>query len=97
MNRNTLTILSELLLLVGSCNRNSSSIEIEHSYPAVWFAPINDPNKPDWEILPQEAMAGGVILSKRNELGIFAATPSDVGTASEINSTSNGEAKLHRK
>ncbi len=47
-------------------------------YPAVWFAPIDDPNKPDWEILPQEARAGEVILSKRNELGIlsnFAATP----------------------
>ena len=46
--------------------------------PAVWFAPINDPNKPDWEILPQEAKAGEVILSKRNELGIlsnFVATP----------------------
>jgi hypothetical protein len=47
-------------------------------YPEKWFAPINDPNKPDWEILPQEAKAGEVILSKRNELGIlsnFAATP----------------------
>ncbi len=48
------------------------------NYPAVWFAPINDPNKPDWEILPQERQAGEVILSKRNELGIlsnFASTP----------------------
>lgn len=47
-------------------------------YPSDWFAPINDSNKPDWEILPQEAKAGEVILSKRNELGIlsnFAATP----------------------
>lgn len=47
-------------------------------YPTAWFAPINDPKKPDWEILPQEAKAGEVILSKRNELGIlsnFAATP----------------------
>lgn len=46
--------------------------------PMAWFAPINDPNKPDWEILPQEARDGEVILSKRNELGIlsnFAATP----------------------
>ncbi len=34
-------------------------------YPSIWFAPINDPNKPDWEILPQEAKAGEVILSKR--------------------------------
>jgi len=48
------------------------------TYPAVWFAPINDPNKPDWEILPQEAKPGEVILSKRNELGLlsnFAPTP----------------------
>jgi hypothetical protein len=47
-------------------------------YPAVWFEPINDSKKPDWEILPQEAKPGEVILSKRNELGIlsnFAATP----------------------
>lgn len=47
-------------------------------YPAHWFAAVNDPNKPAWEILPQEAAAGEVILSKRNELGVlsnFAATP----------------------
>lgn len=48
------------------------------AYPAIWFAPIKDANKPDWEILPQEARDGEVSLSKRNELGIlsnFAATP----------------------
>jgi hypothetical protein len=47
-------------------------------YPAHWWTPIIDPQKPDWEILPQEAGAGEVILSKRNELGLlsnFAATP----------------------
>ncbi len=47
-------------------------------YPAHWFAPIVDPKKPDWEILPQEAGPGEVILSKRNELGLlsnFAPTP----------------------
>jgi hypothetical protein len=47
-------------------------------YPAHWWTPINDPKKPDWEILPQEAGPGEVILSKRNELGIlsnFAPTP----------------------
>jgi hypothetical protein len=46
--------------------------------PNAWFASINDANKPSWEILPQEAKPGEVILSKRNELGIlsnFAATP----------------------
>jgi len=55
-----------------------SRLEAREKYPDVWFAPIDDPNKPDWEILPQEAKAGEVILSKRNELGIlsnFAATP----------------------
>jgi len=47
-------------------------------YPARWWTSISDPNKPDWEILPQEAKPGEVILSKRNELGIlsnFAPTP----------------------
>lgn len=56
----------------------SARLPADQRYPAEWFAAINDPNKPDWEILPQEARAGEVILSKRNELGIlsnFAATP----------------------
>ena len=47
-------------------------------YPAHWFAPVNDPQKPVWEILPQEAGPGEVILSKRHELGLlsnFAPTP----------------------
>lgn len=47
-------------------------------YPAHWWTPVTDEHKPDWEILPQAAQAGEVILSKRNELGIlsnFAATP----------------------
>jgi predicted NAD-dependent protein-ADP-ribosyltransferase YbiA (DUF1768 family) len=47
-------------------------------YPATWWTPVIDPHKPDWEILPQAAKPGEVILSKRNELGIlsnFAATP----------------------
>lgn len=49
-------------------------------YPDSWWEKINDPNKPTWEILPQEAekAKNEVIISKRNELGIlsnFAATP----------------------
>lgn len=50
----------------------------ERRYPDHWWTPINDPKKPDWEILPQEAAPGEVILSKRHELGIlsnFAPTP----------------------
>jgi predicted NAD-dependent protein-ADP-ribosyltransferase YbiA (DUF1768 family) len=48
------------------------------SYPAHWWAPVPETGKPAWEILPQAAKPGEVILSKRNELGIlsnFAATP----------------------
>lgn len=53
-------------------------LSMDTDYPSVWFAPVDDPNKPAWEILPQEAKPGEVILSKRKELGIlsnFAATP----------------------
>jgi predicted NAD-dependent protein-ADP-ribosyltransferase YbiA (DUF1768 family) len=47
-------------------------------YPAHWWTPVAEDQKPAWEILPQAAKPGEVILSKRNELGIlsnFAATP----------------------
>lgn len=47
-------------------------------YPAHWWTPVIDARKPDWEILPQAAGPGEVILSKRNELGLlsnFAPTP----------------------
>ena len=53
-------------------------LAVAGNYPAHWWTPIHDPHKPDWEILPQAAKPGEVILSKRNELGIlsnFAATP----------------------
>lgn len=46
-------------------------------YPKHWWQGMSDSKKPAWEILPQEAKPGEVILSKRNELGLlsnFAAT-----------------------
>lgn len=49
-------------------------------YPAKWWEPISKAGAPSWEIMPQEAGNGEVILSKRNELGLlsnFAATPFD--------------------
>jgi hypothetical protein len=51
---------------------------IAFHYPAHWWAPVSKEAAPDWEILPQEAGPGEVILSKRHELGLlsnFAATP----------------------
>jgi hypothetical protein len=48
------------------------------SYPPHWWTPVSRDGAPAWEILPQEAGPGEVVLSKRNELGLlsnFAATP----------------------
>ncbi len=54
-----------------------TSQSFAQSYPAEWFKPVPREGAPVWEILPQDAAPGEVILSKRNELGIlsnFAAT-----------------------
>src|SRR5205807_3865125 len=59
-------------------SKSSAQLPRDPRYPAHWWTPIFDPKKPDWEILPQEAGPGEVILSKRNELGLlsnFAPTP----------------------
>lgn len=64
------TLLTLLLLVSFSA--------FAQSYPAEWFKPVPTEGAPAWEILPQAAGPGEVILSKRNELGIlsnFAATP----------------------
>jgi predicted NAD-dependent protein-ADP-ribosyltransferase YbiA (DUF1768 family) len=48
------------------------------SYPAHWWTPVPEDQRAIWEILPQAAGPGEVIVSKRNELGMlsnFAATP----------------------
>lgn len=48
------------------------------AYPAHWWTPVPAEGAPAWEILPQEAAPGEVILSKRHELGLlsnFAPTP----------------------
>lgn len=42
------------------------------NYPKHWWEAVaEDQRRGSWEILPQEAKKGEVILSKRNELGIF--------------------------
>lgn len=51
---------------------------VNKNYPADWWKTIPQDQAASWEILPQEAGVGEVILSKRTELGIFsnfAATP----------------------
>ena len=47
-------------------------------YPKHWWTPVEKSQLHSWEIPPQSAKPGEVILSKRNELGIlsnFAETP----------------------
>ena len=47
-------------------------------YPPQWWVAAPREGAPGWEILPQEAGVGEVIVSKRGELGVlsnFAATP----------------------
>jgi predicted NAD-dependent protein-ADP-ribosyltransferase YbiA (DUF1768 family) len=48
------------------------------SYPAHWWTPVSRVGAAEWEVLPQEARPGEVIVSKRHELGQlsnFAPTP----------------------
>ena len=78
-------VLCAMLLAGGAIVRGQAPVAPKNDagigrsrYPSHWWTPIDDPKKPSWEILPQEARPGEVILSKRNELGLlsnFAPTP----------------------
>jgi len=72
-------LMAALLLLPGwLCSCRSPAAPPTHAYPAHWWTPVSKEGAPAWEILPQEAKPGEVILSKRNELGLlsnFAPTP----------------------
>jgi predicted NAD-dependent protein-ADP-ribosyltransferase YbiA (DUF1768 family) len=75
------TILAASLLISLGCDQappsNGAAAAAPH-YPPRWWESVSKEGAPDWEIMPQEAGPGEVILSKRNELGLlsnFAATP----------------------
>jgi predicted NAD-dependent protein-ADP-ribosyltransferase YbiA (DUF1768 family) len=75
-------ILLALIVPLAACRSPARKPEGDsnagRSYPAHWWAAVPKEGAPSWEILPQEAGPGEVILSKRNELGLlsnFAATP----------------------
>jgi predicted NAD-dependent protein-ADP-ribosyltransferase YbiA (DUF1768 family) len=59
-------ILFSILLTLSIMNLAPAA-----DYPADWWKPVTNENTPGWEVLPQHAKPGEVILSKRNELGIF--------------------------
>jgi predicted NAD-dependent protein-ADP-ribosyltransferase YbiA (DUF1768 family) len=67
-------VLLPFLLAVNHASQQRAPAQ----YPSHWWTPAPKEGAPAWEILPQEAGPGEVILSKRNELGLlsnFAATP----------------------
>lgn len=72
-------ILVQLLLLVSGISLAAEPpANLVAGYPARWWTPVPQEGAPAWEILPQAAGPGEVILSKRNELGLlsnFAPTP----------------------
>ncbi|MDQ6631417.1 MAG: hypothetical protein M3Y82_06625 [Verrucomicrobiota bacterium] len=75
-------LLANVVLLSGCHStpplQNRERLSSQANYPARWWAPVSKEDAPAWEILPQEAGPGEVILSKRHELGLlsnFAATP----------------------
>lgn len=57
-------ILSLALLLF-------SSITFASDYPSDWWLEVPRDSGSRWEVLPQDAKDGEVILSKRTELGVF--------------------------
>lgn len=59
-------ILFTLLLGLFSCAHKTGA-----SYPESWWQEVSRTDAKDWEVLPQDANPGEVILSKRTDLGVF--------------------------
>lgn len=49
----------------------SKDMKLGDRYPALWWQPLPAGEKQWWEIGPEEARPGEVVLSKRNQLGVF--------------------------
>lgn len=70
------SLVLTVLLFASSCV--SWGTASHAPYPDDWWKPVPPGEAAGWEVLPQDAGPGEVILSKRTELGIFsnfAATP----------------------
>lgn len=64
----TMTKKNLLLLIISSFICLSASAG---DYPTTWWPYVDEQTAPGWEVLPQSAKPGEVILSKRTELGAF--------------------------
>lgn len=54
------------LLILFSCLNSCAT-----NYPSSWWEEVDESKRKSWEILPQDAKKGEVVLSKRTELGAF--------------------------
>jgi predicted NAD-dependent protein-ADP-ribosyltransferase YbiA (DUF1768 family) len=75
--RNSVAALAAFAFLAVALAQGSAA-QPRGAYPSHWWTPVPQEGAPAWEILPQAARPGEVILSKRNELGLlsnFAPTP----------------------
>jgi len=59
------------ILFIGLALALFSSLSFAESHPEHWWKVVDRSSAPRWEILPQDARDGEVVLSKRNELGQF--------------------------
>jgi predicted NAD-dependent protein-ADP-ribosyltransferase YbiA (DUF1768 family) len=66
MRRPRLALLILALGFASACSTGSRA-----GYPAHWWAAVPKEGAPSWEVLPQEAGPGEVVLSKRHELGVL--------------------------
>lgn len=57
--------------LIASARAEEGVAPVDSRYPAHWWNPVPRAEAKSWEILPQDAKPGEVILSKRNELGLL--------------------------
>jgi len=60
-----------LFLLFTLYSVQSYSVNKNATYPKSWWKKVARKNAKSWEILPQDAKKGQVILSKRTELKVF--------------------------
>lgn len=79
MLRFPIRVIAVVLTVSGAgLAQTPNSSPRDSRYPAHWWTAVSSVGAPDWEILPQAAGPGEVILSKRHELGLlsnFAPTP----------------------
>jgi predicted NUDIX family NTP pyrophosphohydrolase len=68
-----LFLLSAVVMFAPGCRSAGELPAARTHYPAHWWTPVSTNGAPAWEIFPQAAAPGEVILSKRHELGLLRA------------------------